>query len=248
MSFADGLNDQQHAAVIHENGPLVVFAGAGSGKTRVITHRVAYLVAERRVAPWKILAVTFTNKAAAEMRERLARLLPYGAKDLWVGTFHATCARLLRRYAEDIGIKKDFVIYDDADQRAMLARVARDLGLDDRRFPPRMLAGAINRAKNDGLGPGDLPSGDVFERAVQQVYTTYEERMKVAGALDFGDLIYRMVDVMKANPELRDAIRSRFEHVLVDEYQDTNHVQYMLFAQQAHEHVLHVVGVLVLVD
>jgi DNA helicase-2/ATP-dependent DNA helicase PcrA len=170
------------------------------------------------------------------MRERLARLLPYGAKDLWVGTFHATCARLLRRYAEDIGIKKDFVIYDDADQRAMLARVARDLGLDDRRFPPRMLAGAINRAKNDGLGPGDLPSGDVFERAVQQVYATYEERMKVAGALDFGDLIYRMVAVMKANPELRDAIRSRFEHVLVDEYQDTNHVQYMLVRLLCEEH------------
>jgi DNA helicase-2/ATP-dependent DNA helicase PcrA len=236
MSFADGLNEEQRAAVVHEAGPLVVFAGAGSGKTRVITHRVAHLVAERKVAPWKILAVTFTNKAAAEMRERLTRLLPYGAKDLWVGTFHATCARLLRRYAEEVGIKKDFVIYDDSDQRAMVARVARDLGLDDRRFPPRMLAGVINRAKNDGSGPEDLPTSDSFERSAQQVYATYEERMKVAGALDFGDLIYRMVHAMQKDPSVRDAIRSRFEHVLVDEYQDTNHVQYMLVRLLCEEH------------
>ena len=236
MSLLAGLNEEQSAAVVHAQGPLVVFAGAGSGKTRVITHRVAHLVGERKVAPWRILAVTFTNKAAAEMRERLTRLLPSGANDLWVGTFHAICARLLRRYADEVGVRKDFVIYDDADQRAMITRVARDVGLDERRFPPRMLAGAINRAKNDGLGADDLPSGDSFEQAVQKVFATYEERMNVAGALDFGDLIYRMVRAMQANPELKHALQSRFEHVLVDEYQDTNHVQYMLVRLLCEEH------------
>jgi DNA helicase-2/ATP-dependent DNA helicase PcrA len=236
MSVEAGLNEEQRAAVVHPQGPLVVFAGAGSGKTRVITHRVAYLVGERKIAPWRILAVTFTNKAAAEMRERLSRLLPSGANDLWVGTFHAICARLLRRYADEVGIRKDFVIYDDSDQRAMVARVSRDLGLDERRFPPRMLASSINHAKNDGLGPDDLPTSDVFERAVQQVFATYEERMKVAGALDFGDLIYRLVRAMQADPSLKQTLQSRFEHVLVDEYQDTNHVQYMLVRLLCEEH------------
>jgi DNA helicase-2/ATP-dependent DNA helicase PcrA len=236
MSFESGLNAEQQAAVVHAHGPLVIFAGAGSGKTRVITHRVAHLVAERNVAPWRILAVTFTNKAAAEMRDRLTRLLPSGANDLWVGTFHATCARLLRRYAEEVGIKKDFVIYDDSDQRAMVTRVVRDLGLDDRRYPARMLAGVINRAKNDDQEPGDLPAGDPFERAAKQVFASYEERMKVAGALDFGDLIYRLVHAMKKDASLRETVRSRFEHVLVDEYQDTNRAQYMLVRLLCEEH------------
>lgn len=235
-SLVSSLNDAQRAAVLHTDGPLVVFAGAGSGKTRVITHRVAYLVAERRVAPWRILAVTFTNKAAAEMRQRLSVLLPTGAPDLWVGTFHAICARLLRRYAEQLGIRKDFVIYDDSDQRAMITRVTRDLGLDDRRYPPRMLAGVINRAKNDGLVPEDLPTLDPFERASQQVYATYEQRMKVAGALDFGDLIHRLVLGLKTDDALRKELSGRYDHVLVDEYQDTNHVQYMLVRLLSEQH------------
>ncbi len=235
-SLVSGLNDAQRAAVLHTDGPLVVFAGAGSGKTRVITHRVAYLVAERRVAPWRILAVTFTNKAAAEMRQRLSVLLPTGAPDLWVGTFHAICARLLRRYAEQLGIRKDFVIYDDSDQRAMITRVTRDLGLDDRRYPPRMLAGVINRAKNDGLVPEELPTLDPFERASQQVYATYEQRMKVAGALDFGDLIHRLVLGLKTDEALRKDLSGRYDHVLVDEYQDTNHVQYMLVRLLSEQH------------
>jgi DNA helicase-2/ATP-dependent DNA helicase PcrA len=235
-SLVSGLNEQQRAAVEHDGGPLVVFAGAGSGKTRVITHRVAHLVSERRVQPWRILAVTFTNKAAAEMRERLHKLMPAGAGDLWVGTFHATCARVLRRYAEPIGLRKDFVIYDDADQRAMLTRIIRELDLDEKRYPPRMLAGVINRAKNDGLLPDELPSGDPFEQASQRVYALYEQRMGVANALDFGDLIHKLVLGMKQEEALRDELRSRFQHVLVDEYQDTNHVQYMLVRLLCEEH------------
>ncbi|MGD8858727.1 MAG: UvrD-helicase domain-containing protein [Myxococcales bacterium] len=228
MSFASGLNEQQRAAVLHGDGPLVVFAGAGSGKTRVITHRVAHLVGELGVAPWRILAVTFTNKAAGEMRERLSALLPGGAEDLWVGTFHAICARLLRRYHEEVGIRRDFVIYDDADQKAMLTRIIRDMGFDERRYHPRMVAGAINRAKQEGLGVDRHEPGDDFERAIHEIFEVYEARMAESGALDFGDLIFRLVDGMRANPALLSELQDRFSHVLVDEYQDTNHVQYLM--------------------
>ncbi len=223
----EGLNDRQQQAVVHGDGPLVVFAGAGSGKTRVITQRVAHLVA-RGVPPWRILAVTFTNKAAAEMRERLEKLMPGRARDLWVGTFHATCARLLRRHAEQVGLRKDFVIYDDSDQRAMLTRIVRDEGLDDRRYPPRQLAALINRAKNEAIGPERFDARDEFERSVQRIYGIYEARMNQANALDFGDLIFRLVDGMTKNPELLADLQQRYDHVLVDEYQDTNHVQYLL--------------------
>jgi DNA helicase-2/ATP-dependent DNA helicase PcrA len=225
--FLRGLNDQQREAVLHGDGPLVVFAGAGSGKTRVITHRVAHLVGERHVPPYRILAVTFTNKAAAEMRERLSSLLPDGARDLWVGTFHAICARLLRRYCNEVGVKRDFVVYDDADQRAMLTRIVRDLELDDRRYHPRLLAGIINRAKHEAVGAADFAPGDEFERMVQHVYVAYESRMASSSALDFGDLIYRLVDAMGKNPGLLAELQQRFNHVLVDEYQDTNRVQYL---------------------
>ncbi len=231
------LNPPQRDAVLHEGGPLVVFAGAGSGKTRVITHRVAHLVAERSVAPWNILAVTFTNKAAGEMRERLAQMLGGSvARDLWVGTFHATCARLLRRYAVEVGVKRDFTIYDDADQRAMIKRVLRDVGLDDKRFSPKVVAGQINRAKQEVLGPDEMIVGDYWDEHVQSVYRAYEKRMKAAGALDFGDLLYRLVLAIEGDEKLRRELSSRFRHLLVDEFQDTNQVQYRLVRAIAAEH------------
>jgi DNA helicase II / ATP-dependent DNA helicase PcrA len=236
VSTLAGLNDRQREAVLHGEGPLVVFAGAGSGKTRVITHRVAHLVAERNVRPWRVLSVTFTNKAAAEMRQRLSALMPSGAGDLWVGTFHATCARLLRKYAEPIGLKRDFVIYDDSDQRSMLTRIVRDLGLDERRFHPRKAAAAINRAKNEAISPARFDARDEYERIVQRVYATYEERMAASAALDFGDLIYRLVAAMAEIPELAVELQSRFDHVLVDEYQDTNRVQYLLLRGLCERH------------
>jgi DNA helicase-2/ATP-dependent DNA helicase PcrA len=232
----NGLNDRQSEAVLHGEGPLVIFAGAGSGKTRVITHRVAQLVSEREVKPWRILAVTFTNKAAAELRQRLEALVPGSARDLWVGTFHAICARLLRRYAELAEVRKDFVIYDDSDQRSMITRILRDMGLDERRYHPRQVAGLINRAKNEAVGPDDFDARDGFERTVQSVYATYEKRMRESSALDFGDLIYRLVDAMSKSPQLLYELQTRFSHVLVDEYQDTNRVQYLLLRALCERH------------
>jgi len=233
---ASGMNPEQRAAVEHAGGPLVVFAGAGSGKTRVITHRIAHLVQRGNVPPYRILAVTFTNKAAGEMRARLQRLVGDAARDLWVGTFHAICAKLLRRYHEECGVKRDFVIYDDSDQKAMLTRVVRDEKLDEKRYAPKFIAGRINSAKQEGKGPEQLNASDPFERRIIDLYRIYEERMRACGALDFGDLIYRLVVGMRESPVLLAELRHRFQHVLVDEFQDTNHVQYELVRLLAVEH------------
>ena len=222
------LNSRQREAVVHEGGPLVVFAGAGSGKTRVITFRVAQLIAKHDVAPWRILAVTFTNKAAGEMRERLLGLLGEQGAAVQVGTFHATCARLLRRHGESLGLSKDFTIYDDQDQLALVKRVLRDLGLDEKRYQPKAMAGRINRAKQEVQGPADIETPDTWSEVVRRVYTTYEERLQQANALDFGDLIYRTVRALEADDSFRDAVIGRFSHVLVDEFQDTNHAQFRL--------------------
>ncbi len=215
------LNPPQHAAVLHGDGPLVVFAGAGSGKTRVITYRIAHLVSERGVYPDRILAVTFTNKAAGEMRARIQSLLP-GVSLPWIGTFHAICARLLRRHAEAIGVNPRFVIYDDTDQKAMLTRVVRDLDLDERRFAPRELARNIEAFKRDMIGPEDVPQHGYQDEVVQRVYTTYEARMAQCGALDFNDLIYRMVLALRQNEVLRSLFQRLWQYILVDEFQDTN--------------------------
>jgi len=234
--MSTSLNGPQREAVEHPGGPLLVFAGAGSGKTRVITHRVAYLAQSAHVPAWRILAVTFTNKAAEEMRHRLARLLgPEGGKP-WVGTFHATCAKLLRLHAGEIGVRRDFVIYDDSDQKAMLSRILRDMGLDERRHSPKLVAGAINRAKQELVGPDAFPRRNANEDVVQGVYRTYEERMARSGALDFGDLIYRLVVALEHDPVLGAAVANRFDHVLVDEFQDTNRAQYRLVRVLAAPH------------
>lgn len=222
------LNGPQRDAVVHDKGPLVVFAGAGSGKTRVITYRIAQLIAQQGVAPYRILAVTFTNKAAGEMRERLSSLLAHDVHDIWVGTFHSTCARMLRRYHELCGVKRDFVIYDDADQKAMVTRVLNDFGFDDRRYDPKKVAGAINKAKQEVVGPESYPSNDAWTEVIKKVYTAYEERMTRSGALDFGDLIYRLVRSVESNELLKRELASRFDHILVDEFQDTNRVQFRL--------------------
>jgi DNA helicase-2/ATP-dependent DNA helicase PcrA len=206
----------------------VVFAGAGSGKTRVITFRVAHLISAHDVAPWRILAVTFTNKAAGEMRERLLDLLGEQGAAVQVGTFHATCARLLRRHGETFGISKDFTIYDDQDQLALVKRVLRDLGLDEKRYQPKAMAGRINRAKQEVQGPDDIETPDAWSEVVRRVYVTYEERLHQAHALDFGDLIYRTVRALESDESFREAVVGRFSHVLVDEFQDTNHAQFRL--------------------
>lgn len=232
-----GLNPPQREAVLHEGGPLVVFAGAGSGKTRVITHRVAHLVTERGVAPRNVLAVTFTNKAASQLKGRLERLIGRRAtRELWVGTFHATCARLLRRYASEIGIRRDFSIYDEQDSRAMIKRCLRDLDLDDKRWAPKMIANRISREKQEVRGPSQMVVGSVFDEPIQRVYEKYDERMRAANALDFADLIYRLVLAVESDEELRAELTRRFRHLLVDEFQDTNHVQYRLVRALAAAH------------
>ncbi len=232
----DHMNAPQRAAVLHADGPLVVFAGAGSGKTRVITHRIAHLLAERDVPPWSILAVTFTNKAAGEMRERLEALVGGDARKLWVGTFHAICARLLRLHADRIGIRRDFTIYDDADQQAMLKRVLKELGVDEKRYPPKGVAGRINRAKQEVEVPDDLDERDPSTKLVKQIYARYEQRMEAAGALDFGDLIHRFVLALERDAGLRDELARKFRYVLVDEFQDTNHAQLRLVQALAGVH------------
>ena len=228
MLDLSSLNSRQREAVVHEGGPLVVFAGAGSGKTRVITFRVAQLIATHDVAPWRILAVTFTNKAAGEMRERLLSLLGEQGAAVQVGTFHATCARLLRRFGESSGLSKDFTIYDDQDQQALVKRVLRDLGLDEKRYQPKAMAGRINRAKQEVQAPDQIETPDAWSEVVRRVYTSYEARLQQANALDFGDLIYRTVRALESDETFRDAIVGRFSHVLVDEFQDTNHAQFRL--------------------
>ena len=230
------LNQPQQAAVTHGSGPLLVFAGAGSGKTRVITQRVAHLVSEAQVPAWRVLAVTFTNKAAAEMRQRLAALLGASVQQLWVGTFHATCARLLRRHHERCGVLRDFVIYDDADQRALITRLLRELGLDERQLAPKFVASRINWAKQEGRAPEDVGAWGPSAETLKQLYVSYEERMARAGALDFGDLIYRVVRSMRSDPDFLATLRSRYDHVLVDEFQDANRVQFELVRELCAEH------------
>jgi DNA helicase-2/ATP-dependent DNA helicase PcrA len=230
------LNTWQREAVVHEGGPLVVFAGAGSGKTRVITYRVAHLISTHDVRPWRILAVTFTNKAAGEMRERLLHLLGEQGSAVHVGTFHATCAKLLRHHGQSSGISKDFTIYDDQDQLALVKRVLRDLGLDEKRYQPKAIAGRINRAKHEVQSPQDIETPDPWSEVVRRVYTSYEQRLDQANALDFGDLIYRSVRALEHDPAFREAVVGRFSHVLVDEFQDTNHAQFRLVRLLAEGH------------
>jgi DNA helicase-2/ATP-dependent DNA helicase PcrA len=232
------LNGPQAEAVAHTTGPLLVFAGAGSGKTRVITYRVANLVASASVPPWRILAVTFTNKAAGEMRSRLSRLLGEElAKDLWVGTFHATCARLLRRHGETIGLAKNFVIYDADDQKAVVNRALRELDLDEKRYPPRAVLGRILDAKQELRGPDEMKSGSYVDDAVVRIYRLYEAQLAKANAVDFEDLIGKMVRILEEDPNGQGAaIRRRFSHILVDEFQDTNAAQYRLLRALARDH------------
>lgn len=230
----DGLNPQQRQAVVHEGSPLLIVAGAGSGKTAVLTRRIAYLMAARGVGVGQILAITFTNKAAAEMRERVVGLVGEKARYMWVSTFHSTCVRILRNQAALIeGLNSNFSIYDADDSRQLLQMVGRDLGLDIKRYSPRLLANAISNLKNELIDPHQALAGltedsDDLARAVASVYDEYQRRLRAANALDFDDLIGETVAVLQAFPQIAQYYRRRFRHVLVDEYQDTNHAQYVL--------------------
>ena len=226
----EGLNPQQSEAVTHSGGPLLVVAGAGSGKTRVLTRRIAYLMSRRNVAPYQILAITFTNKAAGEMKERVADLVGPIAKTMWVSTFHSACVRILRQEATRLGYSNSFSIYDSADSQRLITIVAKELNLDPKRYPARQFQSMISNAKNELLGPQDYlnSASNQFEQVVADVYAVYQQRLIRANAMDFDDLILKTVEVLQRYPEAKARFRSRFRHVLVDEYQDTNHAQYIL--------------------
>lgn len=235
----EGLNPQQRQAVVHEGSPLLIVAGAGSGKTAVLTRRIAYLIAERGVGVGQVLAITFTNKAAAEMRERVVRLVGNRARAMWVSTFHSTCVRILRNQASLIeGLNSNFSIYDADDSRRLLQMIGRDMGLDIKRYSPRLLANAISNLKNELIDPaaavGNLTDdSDELSRTVASVYGEYQRRLRAANALDFDDLIGETVAVLRAFPQIAQHYRRRFRHVMVDEYQDTNHAQYVLVRELA---------------
>jgi len=231
-----GMNPQQEEAVRYAGGPLLIVAGAGSGKTRVLTHRIAYLLATGRARPHEILAITFTNKAAAEMRERAAELIgEEQAKKMWISTFHSSCVRILRREAATIGLKSNFSIYDSTDSLRLITLVAKSLEIDPKRFTPKAIAHKISSLKNELIDDEDYAStintNDPFSRAVAEVYRGYTRRMRSANALDFDDLIGQVVFMFRAFPRVADNYRRRFRHVLIDEYQDTNHAQYSLIRE-----------------
>jgi DNA helicase-2/ATP-dependent DNA helicase PcrA len=231
-----GLNDRQREAVLHGEGPLLIFAGAGSGKTRVLTHRVAHLIRERGLAPYDILAVTFTNRAAGEMRERLRRLLGRQHWDLWVGTFHSICARILRQDGEAVGVPRDFVVFDEADQSALMKDCLRDLDLNPEQFVPSRILREISNAKNELIPPRDYfnwRGGRPYDEIVARIYTLYQGRLAENHACDFDDLIAYVVWLFERNPEVLSRYQDRFHHVLVDEYQDINFAQYRFVVQLA---------------
>jgi DNA helicase-2/ATP-dependent DNA helicase PcrA len=233
-ALLDGLNPQQREAVLHEGSPLLIVAGAGSGKTAVLTRRIAYLLAARGVGVGQVLAITFTNKAAAEMRERVVGLVGPRARSMWVSTFHSTCVRILRNQASLLpGLNSNFSIYDADDSRRLLLMIGKDMGLDTKRYSPRLLANGISNLKNELIGPEEAAAdaadaGEDLVRIIAEVYAEYQRRLRGANALDFDDLIGETVAVLQAFPQIAQYYRRRFRHILVDEYQDTNHAQYVL--------------------
>jgi DNA helicase-2/ATP-dependent DNA helicase PcrA len=233
-----GLNDPQREAVLHAEGPLLVIAGAGSGKTRVLTHRIAYLLATGAARPGEILAITFTNKAAKEMRDRVEQLVGRSARAMWVTTFHSACARMLRADAERLGYSRGFTIYDESDSLRMLKRCMRELKVDPKRYPPRAVRSQISGAKNQLVDAAAYAQaqGSPFEEVVAEAYALYEKRMLEANAMDFDDLLVRTVNALELFEEVRERWRRIFRHVLVDEYQDTNHAQYRLLQLLSSEH------------
>lgn len=227
---SDALNPPQQAAVEHAGSALLVVAGAGSGKTRVLTRRIAHLLAKRGVAPYEVLAITFTNKAAGEMKERVADLVGPPARAMWVSTFHSACVRILRKEAASLGISSSFTIYDQSDSQKLISMIVRDLDLDPKKYPPRTFAAMISNAKNELLDAHAYAAraSSHMEKTAAEVFGLYTKRLSTANAMDFDDLISRTVELFQNHPEVRARYRARFRHVLVDEYQDTNHAQYVL--------------------
>ena len=238
ISLLNDLNPVQQKAVLETEGPLLVFAGAGSGKTRVLTYRMAYLIQEKGVPPWNVFAVTFTNKAADEMRERVEKLLGRSAKGTWISTFHSACARILRQHIEPLGFKKNFVIYDDQDQERHLKTIMKELNLDFKMFPPRAIQSSLDQLKNEGIMPDQYSPNpyNIFQKRLALVYQRYQEDLRRNNALDFGDLLTFVTTLFRRFPEILRVYQELCRYVMVDEFQDTNLIQYQLIKQMVEAH------------
>ena len=231
LSNMAGLNPKQEEACSYTEGPLLILAGAGSGKTRVITHRIAYLISEKEVNPYNILAITFTNKAAGEMRERVDSIVGFGAESIWVSTFHSMCVRILRRFYDRLGGKNSFTIYDADDQKAAVKEVLRLLSFDEKQYPIRAMIAAISKAKESFLSPDEYDrqaAGNYRDQNIAKIYREYQKRLRSNNALDFDDLICRTIDLFMQHPDVLELYQERFRYIMVDEYQDTNHAQFVL--------------------
>ena len=239
QNLLEGLNDKQYEAVVNTDGPCLVIAGAGSGKTKVLTHKIAYLLEEKDVKPWNILAITFTNKAANEMKERVENLVGEAAKDMWIGTFHSICVKILRRFIDRIGFEHSFVIFDTSDQRTLIKECLKDLQIDDKMFTDRIVQFEISNAKNDMKEPEEyeaISKGDYRKEKIASVYRLYQKRLKENNAIDFDDIINYTINIFKENEDVLDYYTHKFNYILVDEYQDTNKSQFTLIRLLADAH------------
>ena len=231
MEILKGLNDKQYEAVTSTEGPCLVIAGAGSGKTKVLTHKIAYLMGEKNVKPWNILAITFTNKAANEMKERVEKLVGDAAKDMWIGTFHSICVRILRKQIDRIGFDSSFIIFDTSDQKTLVKQILKAENIDDKIFTDKSVLYEISNAKNEMLEPDAYAlraRGDFRKEKIAEIYKIYQKRLKENNAIDFDDIINFTIKILLDNPDLLEYYASKFEYVLVDEYQDTNKAQFTL--------------------
>ena len=239
QNLLEGLNDKQYEAVVNTDGPCLVIAGAGSGKTKVLTHKIAYLLEEKDVKPWNILAITFTNKAANEMKERVENLVGEAAKDMWIGTFHSICVKILRRFIDRIGFDHSFVIFDTSDQRTLIKECLKDLQIDDKMFTDRIVQFEISNAKNDMREPEEyeaISKGDYRKEKIASVYRLYQKRLKENNAIDFDDIINYTIKIFKENEDVLEYYTNKFNYILVDEYQDTNKSQFTLIRLLANAH------------
>lgn len=230
MSIYETLNERQQEAVYQTEGPVLILAGAGSGKTRVLTHRIAYLIEEKGVNPWNIMAITFTNKAAGEMRERVDKIVGFGSESIWISTFHSTCVRFLRRYIDRLGFENSFTIYDSDDQKMLMRDVCKRLMIDTKTYKERNILAAISKAKDEMITPQELlanAGGDYAKRKIAEAYAEYQTQLRKNNALDFDDLLCKTVELFQKNSDVLEAYQNRFRYIMVDEYQDTNSVQFM---------------------
>ncbi len=239
QDLLEGLNDKQYEAVLNTEGPCLVIAGAGSGKTKVLTHKIAYIIEENKAKPWNILAITFTNKAAREMKERVEKLIGDATNDMWLGTFHSICVRILRKYIERIGYESSFIIFDTSDQRTLVKQCMKELNIDDKMFTDRGVLSEISNAKNEMLEPEEYyarANGDFRKEKIAEIYKMYQARLKKNNAIDFDDIINFTIKILMENPDALEYYSEKFHYVLVDEYQDTNKSQFTLVTLLAAKH------------